>query len=98
MSRKICFIVFIASLLTMPGCWRILVPVRTTWPSIPIPERDKVEIPLGIDTTSPEQLQLLNAAWAYQRQVKALEAAIKQHNENVTKHNEDVAKSIFGGK
>lgn len=94
MKRTLLLISCVA-LLTLPGCFRILVPVSATWPKIAIPARPEVDIPVYVGNSDSEKA-LVKAAFQYKRHIEVLEKTIEAYNEEAASHNTKVEHELFG--
>jgi len=83
------------AMLTLSGCFRILVPVSTTWPAINVPQRPHIEIPDNVGD-SPNEKALTKATFQYSRHIDVLETIIKTYNKEAKTHNAKVEHELFG--
>lgn len=89
-------LVLVLVLLTTSGCFRVLVPVSTTWPKINVPERPHIEIPSDVDTDDPKVQPFIKSTYQYSRHIDVLEKVIETYNTEAEKHNAKVERELFG--
>lgn len=93
--RKLTLVTLIAMLTMCSGCFRVLVPVQSPWPVLPVPTPPHVDIPENPDTSNEDVKAFIKSTYQYQRHIEVLENEIKKYNEDAEDHNESIERKLY---
>ena len=95
--KKTFLILGLITLVCCSGCFRILIPVSTSWPKINYPGRPYIEIP-EVDTEDPKVSPFIKSTYQYSRHIDVLEKVIETYNKEAGEHNKKVEEKLFDEK